>query len=137
MKLLAFDMPHRRIHGIAEKALELSRAGKKDEALSIIDTTRKTDLLAVENLFDNLIPLLMESSREVLLIYKNGNKNLGLIVDAANEVRRIDPQNIQAVDCSGGCGGEHNHLLGTAQIGDGKLAMLLNIDYLTSIGDTA
>jgi hypothetical protein len=85
--LAAFDAPHRRIHGIAERVLSLAKSGRQSEAQSIIAESWETDLSDMKQLFRQLIEAFAEQRRPCVLVIDQGEHPFGLVVDEVSAVR--------------------------------------------------
>lgn len=80
------DEPHKQIHGIAARVLELAEAGDIAEANHIIESTWNTELATMKRLFANLFEIYesMVGGR-IVLISLEGN-GVGLLVDGVHSV---------------------------------------------------
>jgi len=68
--LKKFDLPHKKIHGIAQQAIDLLHQDKKERAIQLIERTRDGELDKMIKLFSKL--------KE---IYKSSNNEIAMIVD--------------------------------------------------------
>lgn len=84
-----FEMPHRRIHAIANDVLRHAESGEHDQAMEIILHTERGDLQTVINLFAEARTAFRESLKEVAIVLTDGRKNLSLTVDNVASVEPI------------------------------------------------
>ncbi len=94
-QLRKFDTPHKEIHAVAEKVLEIAATGDKKSALDIIEKTWCCELAHMKELFDETCLILTEQSREVVILTQANDKQIGLIVDGVSEVLNIEDSDIQ------------------------------------------
>lgn len=86
-----FDVPHRRIHGIADTALEHLARGQAERALALIESTRTGELAEVRRLFSQARDAFVESHNELAVVLAVGNAHLSVTVDHVESVEAIDP----------------------------------------------
>jgi chemotaxis signal transduction protein len=84
-----FELPHRRIHAIADAALKCVEERKHAEAKELILRTEKGDLQTVVNLFAEARTAFRESHKEIALVLTNGRKHLSVTVDTVLSVEAI------------------------------------------------
>jgi len=90
-----FEMPHRRIHSIADDVLKNAERGEHDKAKEIILRTEKGDLHTVVNLFGEARTAFRESHKEVAIVLSNGRKHLSVTVDSVESVEAIAEETIE------------------------------------------
>ncbi len=90
-----FNLPHRRIHSIAQKVVALVEQGRVSEAQEIIDSTRATQLNAMLELFESCRQMFAELRRGILMIVDHDGDPLGVLVDVVNEVMTIRQEQIE------------------------------------------
>lgn len=90
-----FEMPHRRIHTIADEVLRHAERGEHDQAMEIILRTEKGDLHTVVNLFAEARTAYRESVKELALVLTDGRKHLSLTVDRVASVEAIAEDRIE------------------------------------------
>jgi len=83
------DMPHRRIHTIADAVLKCAAQGEHNKAKAIIQRTEQGDLRTVVNLFEEARTAFRESQKEVAIVLTDGSKHLSLTVDSVASVEAI------------------------------------------------
>ena len=81
-----FDEPHRAIHDLAEKVLELKANGSGDEALKMIASTRETELADMNNLFDKVHKSISEQLDSMMVITEVGARKAAIAVDGVSFV---------------------------------------------------
>lgn len=104
-----FEMPHRRIHAIADVALKHAEQGEHAEAREIIHRTEKGDLHTVVNLFVEARTAFREAHKEVAIVLTDGRKHLSLTVDRVASVEAIAEETI--VDATAAMGSVKSDLL--------------------------
>lgn len=88
---------------------------------------------SIISIFDPYIKLgIKNTSRdfESILIIKNDDEQIGMVVDRVVEVAEIDPQNIKNVSLSKD--DEKNYILGTVNMGD-YLVTMINVQDLLAV----
>jgi purine-binding chemotaxis protein CheW len=90
-----FEMPHRRIHSIADAVLKYAEQGQHDKAKEIILRTEKGDLHTVVSLFVEARTAFRESHKEVAIVLSDGRKHLSLTVDSVASVEEIAEETIE------------------------------------------
>ena len=90
-----FEMPHRRIHSIADAVLKCAEQGQHDKAKEIILRTEKGDLHTVVNLFAEARTAFRESHKEVAIVLTDGRKHLSLTVDSVASVEALAEDTIE------------------------------------------
>ncbi len=68
LKLSQFDEPHQRIHALGSRVRTMVDNGMQSEATRLIDRAREQDLAALLRLFDDTLPLLLGTAREVVIL---------------------------------------------------------------------
>lgn len=98
--LKKFDIPHKKIHGIAEKTSAFILSGEKDKAIQIIEETRNTELTAMINLFAKIKQIYQSTQREIAMVIdpKFTGQPLALLVDEIIIVRKLPEENWQKID---------------------------------------
>lgn len=87
-----FDAPHRRIHNIADAALDLVANGHPDKAQALIDSTRSGDLSEVRRLFAEARDAFVQSHHELAVVLAHGSSVLSVTVDQVDSVEAIDEE---------------------------------------------
>lgn len=89
--LRQFDVPHKRIHGIATDVKALEARGEYDAALKLVDRTRGKELAKLVALFEEARQTVIEYVREIALVLSQNGANIALTVDEALSVELLDP----------------------------------------------
>jgi len=89
------EMPHRRIHTIADTVLKFAEQGEHGKAKEIILRTEHGDLHTVVNLFAEARSAFRAAHKEVALVLTNGRKRLSLTVDSVASVEAIAEDTIE------------------------------------------
>ncbi|EKD27931.1 MAG: CheW protein [uncultured bacterium] len=88
--LKKFDVPHKKIHGIGNKVMGLSRKGNKDRAYDIIDKCRTTELNEMVTLFDEITRDIGELSQETAIVLNTIHGRFAIIVDCVDTTEKIN-----------------------------------------------
>jgi chemotaxis signal transduction protein len=125
-----FELPHRRIHAIADAALKCAEHGQHAEAREIILRTEKGDLQTVVKLFAEARTAFRESHKEIALVLTDGTKQLSLAVDSVASVEAIAEDTI--ADATSALGNVKSDLLTkVAQRANEKgIVFLLDVEAL-------
>jgi chemotaxis signal transduction protein len=89
------EVPHRRIHTIANAVLKYAEQGEHGKAKEMILCTEKGDLHTVVNLFAEARTAYRESQKEVAIVLTDGRKHLSLTVDSVASVEAIAEEAIE------------------------------------------
>ncbi|MCA9293426.1 MAG: chemotaxis protein CheW [Phycisphaerales bacterium] len=125
--LQAFDGPHQRIHGIALQVEDLVKQGKSDEALAMIEATRKGDLGAMIRLFESARQMFQELRQPAAVIVQHDGRPIGLQVDSVDNVTIIDPERTLPVPTH--CAHDSQSVSGIART-DTALISMVDMDKL-------
>jgi chemotaxis signal transduction protein len=85
-----FDMPHRRIHAIADAALDFVAQGEPGKAMALIESTRSTELQEVRRLFGEAREVFVQSRNELAVVLAVEGRPLAVTVDRVDAVEVID-----------------------------------------------
>jgi chemotaxis signal transduction protein len=83
------ELPHRRVHAIADAALKLAAQGDHNQARELIHRTEQGDLRAVVNLFAEARTAYREAQKEVAIVLTDGRKQLSLTMDTVASVESL------------------------------------------------
>ena len=95
--LRKFDGPHKRIHGIARKVLELEKANKTKEAYVIIEKCRNNELAEMVELFEQARQAYREYKREVCIVLEHKEGLVAAAVDRIEAVEHLPLNTVEAV----------------------------------------
>lgn len=100
-----FEEPHNRIHALADHCLSLSANGDNEVAQREIDLAREVDLSDMIRLFDVTVREIKERSRQMIVVLRGRDENLGLAVDKVDSVAtvenaEVDPRPLQEMEPS-------------------------------------
>ena len=90
-----FEAPHRRIHSIADIALNFAEKGEFRKAEEVIEHTRTGDLSSVIKLFEEARDAFVQSQKELAVVLSDGEKYLSLTVDSVESIESIDENNTE------------------------------------------
>ena len=124
-----FDKPHKEIHAIADKAKNLIKKNKKDEAIALIDSVKNTELKQMLNLFKDIETAYEDSRKEIVVVIGEEDSCIGLSVDrieAIEPLTEFDEELIKESITS------TEYLSGYAKRKDGSVAFILNDKYILS-----
>lgn len=96
------ELPHRRIHAIANNVLAYAEHGEADKAKDLILQSENGDLRTVVNLFEEARAAFRESQKELAVVLTNGRKHLALTVDSVAAVEVIAEDSIEDPATTGG-----------------------------------
>ncbi len=92
-----FDIPHQRIHAVAQQVAEKVGEGKAEEAQELIDRTRDTELKAMIELFGRCRDLFRELRKGLLVIVEHEDNVFGALVDSVDEVTTFRSEDIDDI----------------------------------------
>lgn len=95
MFMQQFDLPHKRIHQLADRVKSLMKDNRIDDAIKLIDNTRDTDLKLLLELFDSTQKQLVESRREIAVIFHHSDQLIGCTADSVLNILEILPESIE------------------------------------------
>ncbi len=101
MEVLAdFDRPHKQIHAMADKLLDMKKDGDLDQALRLLRYERNVTLKRLMKRFEQARTHLKESSRQVLLyVTEDGTSpTVALRIDDINDVVDFKPEQFKPMD---------------------------------------
>lgn len=92
--LLQFDIPHQRIHALADQLLGLKEQGRLDEALCIYQEEERSTLATLLALFDRTVETLAVIRRELAIIVRHQGELYALGADAVQDICHYGPERI-------------------------------------------
>lgn len=93
-----FDDPHRAIHGLAHRVVNLCNEGRTDQALQVIDAARTTTLARLLELFDATPAVARAASRQIGVVLATASEHIILAVDSVRSLYELE---VSPVDSSG------------------------------------
>ncbi len=90
-----FDAPHKRIHGIANRTLEMAQGGEQSKALEVIQRAWRTDLASMRELFASVKSAIAETHVPMMIITEYGDRKAALLVDTVYTVKDVLPSAIE------------------------------------------
>lgn len=127
--LSRFDKPHQRIHALAQETQQLMAEGKSDQAKQLIQSVRDTELVALNQLFEQLPQMIRASTREVAVLMNSGGKEFAVSVDevvAVETLSQVEDKH-EVLESFG----MSKVASGIAKRSDEKLVLLLMLEALT------
>ncbi|MFZ2959535.1 MAG: chemotaxis protein CheW [Candidatus Ozemobacteraceae bacterium] len=88
--LESFEIPHKRIHDIAEVVLTRAEAGEQEEALKILEETRAREFSVVVRLFDEAGAYFNKELSEIGVVLTEQWGNVAICVDSVDAVEQIE-----------------------------------------------
>jgi purine-binding chemotaxis protein CheW len=100
-QLKKFEEPHKKIHQIADTALDTLKEKGRAEALKIVNRAKDMELKEIIDLFDKLYQTIREEQRETAIIFMDKNsKQYGYVVDKIDRIIEINSNQIDVPDSS-------------------------------------
>lgn len=123
-----FDKPHKAIHQIGIKTKELIDAGKRDEAMKLINSVKHSELKQMLYLFDEIKEAYKDSSKEIVVVIgEDEHKCIGLSID---QVASIEPLFEIDEDFIKESITDTKYLSGVAKRKGGDAVFIINDDYI-------
>ncbi len=122
-----FDGPHKTIHSIATRVLELAQSGHRDEAKQIINDAWENELGKMRSLFKLLIETLRPIHTSMMIITEYGSQKIGLIVDAVHSVFDCPDSSIEVLPDSTD---NSEFLKGLVHQSDGSYILIADIEHI-------
>lgn len=122
-----FDGPHKTIHSIATRVIELAQSGHRDEAKQIIDDAWENELSKMRSLFKQLIETLRPIHTSMMIITEYGSQKIGLIVDAVHSVFDCPDSSIDVLPDSTD---NSEFLKGLVHQSDGSYILIADIEHI-------
>jgi purine-binding chemotaxis protein CheW len=97
----AFDQPHRRIHGIANRVLELTADKCLDEAFRLIQQTWDNELSMMKELFKTFLLQYRRTLRSTAIILHGEGRSAALLVDSIHCVQNCSSENFELLPTLG------------------------------------
>jgi len=92
-----FDVPHRKIHALAEEVLKLKNNGETDKAIAMINKTRETSLVQMCELFNQILAAVASKLDSMLVITEVGARKAAIAVDAVSFVVDCKDDSVEAL----------------------------------------
>ncbi len=122
-----FDAPHKAIHSVAKRVLDLAVSGNREEAKQLINDTWEKDLVAMRSLFDQLISTLRQIHTSMMIITEYGSQKIGLIVDQVHSVFDCHEDSVETLPDSTD---NSEFLKGLVHQEDGSYILIVDIEYI-------
>jgi len=85
--MMLFDEPHKRIHALAEKLLDVSqRQGQVDVAIGMLEEEKHSTLRQLMNLFEQASERLREMQKPVVVILNTGHRTFAIELDGIDGI---------------------------------------------------
>jgi purine-binding chemotaxis protein CheW len=128
--LTQFNAPHKHIHSLAEKLLELRDKGKKDEALECLRVEKITTLRRLQALFRQSREQVKSAMRPVIIFVTEDGlvPKFGIVIDEINNIIEYDANSIQSNIGIKSLSGKSNLFSGIYVGEDGVDSIICNID---------
>jgi purine-binding chemotaxis protein CheW len=93
--LRKFDEPHKKIHSVAVTVKNLQIENKFQDAVDLIEKTKKNELSEMIRLFREARTLLREYNREIALVLELGKKMMVMGVDSVETIETFSPETLE------------------------------------------
>jgi purine-binding chemotaxis protein CheW len=90
MLVKRFREPHKKIHALADLALNLKAENRQSDAIRLINDAKSTTLKQLFNVFDLVKAQYEETNRALAVIVKTGDYRVGFLVDSVHSVERFN-----------------------------------------------
>jgi chemotaxis signal transduction protein len=131
--LYRFELPHRRVHTIADAVLRHAEQGEHAKAKELIVRTESGELRTVINLFEEARIAFRESHKEIAVVLTDGRKHLSITVDSVSSVEAIAEDLIH--DATSALGGVKSDLIRKAAHRANDKGIVFLIDAEVLFGD--
>lgn len=122
-----FDVPHKRIHGIAKQVLDLAEKKETAHAKQIIEEAWTGDLARMRHLFKTLVETVKATHTSMMIISEHEGKKIGLIVDEVHSVFDCPDDGIDPLPDSSE---NAEFLKGLVHQPDGSYILIADIEYI-------
>lgn len=127
--LKAFDEPHKVIHDLARKSDELLQAGRKKEAIDLLERARNNELAKLIKLFNTLYTVIEDQERrDIVVIIQKEDYLFGITVDTIDSTIEIESLDKAPVP---------TELVQHVSVIDNETVQILNLDAFTKIAKKA
>ncbi len=91
-----FDQPHKNIHKVADKVLDLSTKGETELALKVIESTRNRELNEMIRLFNGVKEIIDKGRKNLIIILNVDGDSFGISVDSMDSVVKVKNELIES-----------------------------------------
>ena len=92
-----FKDPNKKIHEIAVQIIELVRQNSLESAQRLINQTRETTHYEIIHLFEKASAMVLEETREIMLVLELNGKDFALTVDTVVSVEYLAKDSVQDI----------------------------------------
>jgi chemotaxis signal transduction protein len=132
-----FKEPHEKIHKVAINVTELVMQGNTDSAQKLVDRTRDTTLSEMIHLFERASSLVLEETREIMLVLELNGKDFALTVDTVVSVEYLAKDSVQDIPTSSSEEAQFSSKIGKRANGKDNVILLdfnkIDIDGITNL----
>lgn len=98
--LKRFDVPHKRMHQLADKLLSLKESGQLEEALKLLEVERHGTAVQLKRLFEDAQIQITESYKPIIVYTTTDGRTpyIGLLVDSVEDSVNIDDSEIKSLN---------------------------------------
>jgi chemotaxis signal transduction protein len=127
MMVEGFDGPHKAIHGIAQKALELAGDGQIEAAEALIAETWEGELGRMRQLFTSLLEGIIARRKSRFVVMEISGDRVAMVVDTVKSLVQVDESEIKPIEA-----GEKGEacLKGVYLFEDQGPVMILDVDAI-------
>lgn len=123
--LKQFDIPHKKIHSLAVRALNERKNNGIEAARKMIDETRDTDLKVMLTLFDGVKDAIRESHRELAIVVETSEGLIAISADNVSNIFTFDDSQLQQTDMKN----KNKFIMGSVNQ-NGDVFLLLDLEAL-------
>ena len=125
--LKQFDLPHKRIHSLATRAIQERKTNGVESAQKMINEARETDLKHILELFDGVKDAIKESHRELAIVIEHDKSLVAISADNVSNIFTFDEDELQQTDMK-----EKNKFIDGSVNHNGDIFLLLDLAKLVS-----
>lgn len=122
-----FDTPHKAIHELGIKAKKLVENNDREAAIRLINEAKNKELGQMMHLFDDLMEAYIESKREVVVVFGEGQEIICLVADEIVSIEDLGDVDKDLLEETIGCS---EYLLGIAKRKDGQPVFVIDHQFL-------
>lgn len=123
--LKQFDLPHKRIHALANKVIQERQINGAETAKKMIEDTRNSDLKQILELFGGVHDAIRESHRELAIVIESINGQIAISADNVSNIFTFDEAQLQQTDMK-----DRNKFINGSVNHNGDVFLLLDLNHL-------
>ncbi len=123
--LKQFDLPHKRVHGVATRAIHEKKMNGAEAALKVIDDVRERELKQLQLLFDGMQDTVRESHRELAIVIERNESLIAITADNVSNIFNFDEESLQQSEMK-----DSNQFVSGSVNHNDEVFLLLDLDKL-------